>query len=120
MIAAPVGYSHVAEVTDGRMIFISGQIALDSAGNLVGKDDMRAQAQQVFENIKASLEAVGASFAQVVKLTYYLTDISQIQVVREVRNQYLNLNAPPASTAVEVRQLVREEFLIEVEAVAVI
>jgi reactive intermediate/imine deaminase len=120
MIATPVGYSHVAEVTDGRMIFISGQIALDSAGNLVGKGDMRAQTQQVFENIKAALEAVGASFAQVVKLTYYLTDISQMQVVREVRNQYLNLNAPPASTAVEVRQLVRKEFLIEVEAVAVI
>lgn len=116
----PAGYSHLVESTGGRTVYISGQVALDSAGNLVGKDDLRGQARQVFLNLRAALEAVGTNFDSVVKLTYYLLDISQIGTVREVRDQFVNTTHPPASSAVEVRRLVRDEFLIEVDAVAVV
>jgi enamine deaminase RidA (YjgF/YER057c/UK114 family) len=116
----PTGYTHVVEVTAGRPVYVAGKVALDPTGALVGPGDIRAQARQVFDNLQAALQTVGASFEQVVKLNYYLVDASQLPVVREVRDQYVNLQQPPASTAVEVRRLVREDLLIEVEAVAVI
>ncbi len=119
-ISRPNGYSHVAEVTGGKTIYISGQIALDASGNLVGAGDMRAQAQQVFTNLQAGLAAVGANFSAVVKLTYFVVDISQMQAIRDVRDQFLNMATPPAASAVEVRRLVRPDLLLEVEAVAVI
>jgi enamine deaminase RidA (YjgF/YER057c/UK114 family) len=110
---APLGYSHVAEVRGGRTLYISGQ------GNLVGRGDFRAQTVQVFENLTARLKEGGATFKDVVKLNYYLTDASDLQTLRDTRNRYLNTDNPPASTLVVVKQLFREEFLIEVEAVAV-
>jgi reactive intermediate/imine deaminase len=113
------GYTNVVEVRNGRMIYLSGQVALNQQGELVGHGDLAAQTKQIFENIRAGLEAAGVGFDDVVKLTYYLTDISQIQVVREIRDQYVNTANPPASTAVEVRRFFKEEFLIEIEAVAV-
>jgi enamine deaminase RidA (YjgF/YER057c/UK114 family) len=116
----PAGYTHVVEITAGRPVFIAGQVALDPAGALVGPGDIRAQTRQVFDNLQVALQAVGAGFEQVVKLTYYLVDATQLPVVREVRDQYVNTQQPPASTAVEVRRLVRDDLLIEVEAVAVI
>jgi enamine deaminase RidA (YjgF/YER057c/UK114 family) len=81
---------------------------------------MPAQARQVFENLQATLGSVGASFEQVVKLNLYLVDATQLPVVREVRDQYVNTARPPASTAVEVRRLFSDDFLIEVEAVAIV
>jgi enamine deaminase RidA (YjgF/YER057c/UK114 family) len=116
----PAGYTHVVEVTAGRPVYIAGQVALDPTGTLVGPGDIRAQAQQVFDNLQAALQAVGASFEQVVKLNYYLVNATQLPVIREVRDRYVNTRQPPASTAVEVRRLVRDDLLIEVEAVAVI
>jgi reactive intermediate/imine deaminase len=119
-IAKPTGYTHVVISTGGRTVYISGQVALDSTGNIVGKDDFRAQAKQVFENLKNALEAASATFKDVVKLNYYVIDMKQIQTLRDVRNGYINTEAPPASTLVEVRRLARDEFLIEVEAIAVV
>ena len=116
----PAGYTHVVEVTAGRPVYIAGQVALDPTGALVGADDIRAQTRQVFDNLHAALEAVGAGFEQVVKLNLYLVDATQLPVIREIRDQYVNTRQPPASTAVEVRRLFREDALIEVEAVAVI
>ena len=116
----PTGYSHVAEVVAGRPVYIAGQVALDATGALVGPGDIRAQVRQVFENLSSALQAVGAGFDQVVKLNYYLVDASQLPVVREVRDEYVNPQRPPASTAVEVRRLFREDVLIEVEAVAIV
>jgi enamine deaminase RidA (YjgF/YER057c/UK114 family) len=107
-------------VTAGRPVYLAGQVALDRSGAIVGPGDIRAQARQVFDNLQAGLQAVGAGFDQVVKLTFYLVDVTQLPVVREVRDQYVNTQQPPASTAVEVRRLVRDDLLIEVEAVAVI
>lgn len=116
----PTGYTHVVEVVAGRPVYISGQVALDPTGSLVGPGDIGAQARQVFDNLRAALQAVGAGFDQVVKLDYYVVDATQMPVIREVRDEYLDLERPPASTAVEVRRLVRDDLLIEVEAVAVI
>jgi enamine deaminase RidA (YjgF/YER057c/UK114 family) len=114
-----VGYSQVATVSGGRLVFVAGQVALDTAGNVVGKDDVRAQVQQVFENLKAAVEAAGGTFSDVIKLNSYFLDLSCLPVFREVRDQYINLQNPPVSTAVQVPRLFRPEFLVEVEAVAV-
>jgi reactive intermediate/imine deaminase len=116
----PFGYTQVVRVSGGQTIYIAGQIALDPAGQVVGPGDLHAQTVQVFKNLEAALAAAGATFQHVVKLSYYMLDISQIAVVRGVRDQYINTQQPPASTAVEVRRLFRDDFLIEVEAIAVI
>src|SRR5579864_84070 len=86
----PVGYSHLAEITGGKIIYIAGQVALDASGNIVGKSDYRAQLEQVFLNLKTALEAAGASFKNVVKLNYYIVDAvdrSQFFAYREVRDK---------------------------------
>lgn len=117
-LATPPGYTHVVEVSGGRTVFISGQVALDASGKIVGQGDLRAQAQQVFANLQVALAAVGTTFSAVVKLNMYVVDISQVATLREVRDQFVNTANPPASTLMEVRRLVRDDFLIEVEAVA--
>ena len=123
MAKPTAGYSQVAEVTGGKIVYIAGQVALDKSGNLVGKDDLRAQVQQIFENLKAATEAAGGNFNTVVKLNYYCAesvDPSQLPVVREIRDKYVNTANPPTSTFVFVKRLVRPDWLLEVEAVAVI
>ena len=116
----PAGYSHVAKVRDGKPIFIAGQVALDVSGNLVGRGDFRAQAQQAFENLKAAVEAAGGSLSSLAKLNVYVVDVTQLPQYREVRDRYIDIQHPPASTAVQVAALFRPEFLIELEAVAVV
>ena len=113
-----VGYTQMVEVTGSKMLYLSGQIAFDTAGQIVGVGDLHAQTQQVFENLKGGLAAVGATFEHVVKLQLFLLDITQIQIVRDVRDRYVNTQLPPASTAVEVRRLFRDELLIEIDAIA--
>jgi enamine deaminase RidA (YjgF/YER057c/UK114 family) len=123
MAKPTAGYSQVAEVEDGRIVYIAGQVALDKAGNLVGKDDFRAQVQQVFENLKAAVEAAGGDFHNVIKLNYYCAetvDPAQLPAVREIRDKYVNTANPPVSTFVVVKRLVRPEWLLEAEAVAVV
>jgi len=115
-----VGYSQLAVVKGGTVVLIAGQVALDKSGNVVGKDDFKAQIQQVFENLKAAVEAAGGNFNDVVKLNSYFVDFSHLSDFREVRDKYINVKNPPASTAIQVARLFRPEFLIEVEAVAVV
>jgi len=103
----------------GRVVAISGQVALDENGQLVGAGDLEAQARQVFANLDRALAAAGASFADVIKLSFYLTDISRIAVVRPVRDEYVDTARPPASTAVQVGALFMPGLEIEVEAWAV-
>ncbi len=116
----PVGYSHVAEVAGGKLVFIAGQVALDQKGELVGRDDYTAQTRQVFENLKLAVSAAGGSLRDIVKLNYYCVDVSHMPEVRAVRDTCLDRENYPVSTAVEVRRLVRPEFLIEIDAVAII
>ena len=115
-----VGYSQVAAVIRGTIVFVAGQVALDNSGKVVGKDDFRAQVQQVFENLKAAVEAAGGDFGDAFKLNSYFLDLSHLPEFREVRDKYVNLKSPPASTAVQVPRLFRPEFLVEIEAVAVV
>jgi len=121
-VAPPNGYSHVVQVDLGTttMLLISGQVALDAQGNLVGRNDLSKQTEQVFRNIKQLVETSGGTMQQVAKLSYFMLDISQIQAVRDVRNRYLNMAAPPASTAVQVSKLFRDDLLIEIEATVII
>jgi len=116
---APAGYSQVVEVRGGRTLYISGQVALDSSGNVVGSGDFTAQVKQVFANLKTRLDEAGASFNDVVKLNFYLLDAGSLQIVRDVRDTYVNREHPPASTLVVVKQLFRPELLLEIDAIAV-
>ncbi len=118
-LAKPAGYTHVAEVKGGRTIYVSGQVPNDKDGNVVGAGDFAAQTVQVFENLKLALSAVGATFDNVVKANMYVTDMSKIQVLREIRLRYYGANAP-VSTLVEIAKLARPEFMIEIEVIAVL
>ena len=111
-------YSHVVVVEGKRMIFIAGQLARDQHGNLVGKGDMRAQLRQVGENIKAALTAAGATLNDVVKTTTYVTDIDEFFKHVDVRMEYFS--ALPTSATVEMRRRAHPDFLVEVEAMAVV
>jgi 2-iminobutanoate/2-iminopropanoate deaminase len=111
-------YSHVVVVEGKRLIFIAGQLARDRHGNVVGPGDMRAQLRQVGENLKAALAAAGASLQDLVKTTTYVTDIDEFFRHVDVRMEYFG--ALPTSTTVEVRRLAHPDFLVEVEAIAVV
>jgi enamine deaminase RidA (YjgF/YER057c/UK114 family) len=117
-ISSPTGYSHVAEVRGGRLVYISGQIALDAQGKLVGKGDLEAQADQVFRNLGAALAAVGCTARNVVKFTVFMRDVNDVAAYRRARDRFMGEGPRPASTLVEVSKLVSEDFLIEIEAVA--
>ncbi|HET8569419.1 MAG TPA: RidA family protein [Candidatus Limnocylindria bacterium] len=118
----PVGpYSQVArvELGDAALLFVSGQVAVDEKGEIVGAGDITAQATRVFENLKAVLASQGATLEDVLKLTTFLRDMGHRAALGEVRKRYF-LGDPPASTAVEVSRLARDEWLIEVEAIAAV
>ena len=119
-IAKPGGYSHVVEITGpGRIVYIAGQLGLKPDGSIAG--DFRAQAMQAFANLKSALAAVGATFDDVVKLNNYLIDIpANLGVYREVRDKYVNVGQPPASTTIGVPALARPDALYEVEAVVML
>ena len=103
----------------GKLMFISGQVAFDEQGKVVGAGDIVAQATKIFENLQAVLRAAGADFGSVIKTNYYITDVSLFPKVAALRPRYFS--APfPASTMVEVKGLVHPDLLLEVEAVAVV
>ncbi|GAA2471613.1 RidA family protein [Streptomyces longisporus] len=112
-------YSHVVMGT-GRFVAIAGQLALDEEGRLVGEGDAEAQARQVFENLRRCLAAAGATFADVVKLTYFVTDTAHLPAIRRARAAHIPDDRLPAASAVQVAALVRPEFLMEIEAFAVV
>jgi enamine deaminase RidA (YjgF/YER057c/UK114 family) len=120
-LSTPRGYSYVVSAT-GRMVFVSGQIALDAEGAVVGAGDLRAQANRVYENLAACLAAAGAGFGDVVKINTYVVNLKadDLPVIREVRSAYFPGDGPPASTLVGVTALAADGLLIEVEAVAML
>jgi 2-iminobutanoate/2-iminopropanoate deaminase len=111
-------YTHVVVAETQSLIFISGQLARDKSGNIVGPRDMRAQIRQVGENIRAALEAAGLTLANLVKTTTFVTDIDEFFKHVDIRHDYLGV-ALPASTTVEVRRLSHPDLMVEIEAVAV-
>ncbi|MCG7202573.1 MULTISPECIES: RidA family protein [Streptomyces] len=124
-IPAPAGvapaaqYTHVVAGT-GRFVAVSGQLPLDEHGELVGEGDPAAQARQVFENLRRCLAAAGAGFDDVVKLTYFVTDMAHLPALRAARAAHIPEDRLPASSAVQVAALVAPQFLMEVEALAVV
>jgi len=121
-LAKPPGYTYVVDTSGpGRTVYVAGQLGLDLDNKLVGAPgDFRAQATKAFENLAAALAGVGAGMKDVVKINNYLTDMAHIGVFREVRDQFVNLAAAPASTTVAISQLARPGALFEVEAIAVL
>ncbi len=113
------GYTHVVMGT-GRLVAISGQVALDEDGKIVGEGDPEAQARQVFENLRRCLAAAGATFDDVVKFTFFTTDIGLLPVIRTVRDTYVDVERRPASSAVQVAALFRPELVLEIEALAIV
>jgi enamine deaminase RidA (YjgF/YER057c/UK114 family) len=121
-MAKPPGYTNVVETAGiGRTVYIAGQLGLDLDNKLVGgPGDFRAQCAKAFENLGFALASVGATFNDVVKINNYLTDMTHIGIFREVRDAFLDMKAPPASTTVAISALARPGALFEIEAVAVL
>ena len=119
-LSTPTGYTHIVEVTGpAKTVYISGQIAYDKDGKVVGAGDMKGQAEQVFKNLQAALDAAGAKFSDVVKMNTYVTDMDKAPAVREVRARYFG-DTTPASTLVQVVHLARPELMLEIEVIAVV
>lgn len=112
-------YSQGVLTEGGRLLFIAGQTAADRDGNVIGKDDPEQQAERVFENLRAVLEAAGGTFDNLVMTTTYLTDIKYRAAYDTVRRKYYP-NTQPTSTLVVVKALGGADFLIEIDGVAVI
>ena len=116
------GWTHVVTQSGGKTVYISGQVAVNERGEVVGKGDLRRQTQQAFDNLKVALAAVGATFADVVKSNLYVVGLKPelVPTIREVRSRYFSADRPPASTLVGVAALVNPDWLIEIELVAVV
>lgn len=118
-----IGFSQIVMVRGGGLIFVSGQIAENAAGTLIGEGDFRAQVGQAFANLRTAVEAAGGSMQQLIKLTYFCVDTvdpSDYSAIREVRDRHVDTARPPASTFLVVRRLARPAWLVEIEAVAAV
>ena len=122
-ISRPTGYTQVVAVEGARkLVFVSGQVALNASGELVGRNDLGAQARQVFQNLETALAAAGATFADVTKMTTFIVNYKpeNRDSIRAVRAEYLPADQPPASTLVGVQSLASPDYMIEVEAIAAV
>jgi enamine deaminase RidA (YjgF/YER057c/UK114 family) len=115
----PFGYSHVVDVPAGRIVHVSGQVPLGPTGELIGAGDFAAQVRRVFANLNEALDAAGVGWDDVVKLNFFVTDLTEIAALREIRDEYVNTEQPPASTLVQVAALFRPDVMFEADAVAI-
>ena len=115
----PVGYSHVARITGGTLVYIAGQVSADASGQLVGEGNLEAQAEQVFKNLKAAVEAAGGTLANVCRVDVYVRNMENLAPIHKVRREYFP-SPPPASTLVEISKFTHPDYLIEMNAIAVI
>lgn len=117
-LAAPAGYSHVVSIPAGRLVWTSGQVPIDADGNLPSDGGWEGQTRLALANVGRALQAAGADWPDVVKLTFFVVDVSALETIRAVRDEFVATSRPPTSSLVQVAGLVRPEWLIEVEAVA--
>ena len=119
-IHTPRGYTHVVEVNGGRLLFVSGQVAIDKDGQIVGKGDLKAQAHKAAENLVAALKGAGASLADVIKMNTYVVNYKQhdYRAINDMRREFFPKENPAASTLIGVAALAVDGLLIEIEAVA--
>ena len=118
-MSAPTGYSYAVK-KGGTPVHIAGQVALDGQGRLVGEGDAGAQAEQVYQNLRMVVEACGGSMADIVKLTIYTTDLAYRPAIAAARQRHFPDGQFPASTFVVISSLAQPQFLVEIEAVAMI
>jgi enamine deaminase RidA (YjgF/YER057c/UK114 family) len=116
------GWTHVVTMSGGKTIHISGQAAVDAAGNVIGKGDLKRQTEQTFENLRLALAAAGATWNDVAITRLYVVNLrpEHVPIIREVRSRYVSAEHPPASTLVGVSALAGADWLIEIEATAVV
>lgn len=116
------GWTHVVASCGGKTIHVSGQVGIDANGKIVGPGDLKLQTERAFENVRLALAAAGAKFDDVVKTSLFVVGLKpeQVPIIREVRSRYVSADHPPASTLVGVSALVGPEWLIEIEATAVV
>ena len=121
-LAPTTGWTQVVTSTGGKTVYVSGQVSVDERGQVVGKGDLKAQTEQTFANLAVPLNAAGASFPDVVKITLYVVGLKPelVPLLREVRAHYVSRERPPSSTLVGVSALVGADWLIEIEVVAVV
>ena len=119
-LTKPNGYTHVVVAPDGHTVYIAGQVALDSTGQIVGGADFNAQADRVFANLRRALASVGGSLSDLVKTTTFVTDSKNIVPLREIRARLLDQAHPPANTLIVISSLARPELMIEIEGVAIL
>ncbi len=121
-LAINPAYSHVAVASGARTIYIAGQVAIDESGAVVGKGDLAAQTEQVMRNLERCLAAAGATFEHVVKITTFVVDYTPEMrpVIGKARGAFFANRPPPASTLVGVSALALPEWMIEIEAIAVV
>ncbi len=117
-LAAPAGYSHVVSIPAGRLVWTSGQVPMDAQRVLASDKGWEGQTRLVFENVGKALRAAGADWPDVVKLTLFVIDVSELSTIRAVRDEFVDTNRPPTSSLVQVAGLFHPDVLIEVEAVA--
>jgi enamine deaminase RidA (YjgF/YER057c/UK114 family) len=115
-LPAPAGYSHVVSIPAGRLVWTSGQVPLTADRSIV--EGWEAQTRLVFENLGRALAAAGAGWPDVVKLTLFVVDVSELETIRAVRDEFVDTDSPPTSSLVQVAGLFHPDVLIEVEAVA--
>jgi 2-iminobutanoate/2-iminopropanoate deaminase len=119
-LSIPPGLSQAMLIKGGNLLLVSGLLATNSAGAVVG-GDVESQLSQIFENMAATLKAAGTDFHSIARLTYYIVNYqpAHLAIVRSVRDRFINLEKPPASTLIGVAALALPSFLIEVDAIAV-
>jgi enamine deaminase RidA (YjgF/YER057c/UK114 family) len=113
----PTGYSHVVSIPSGHLVWTSGQVAIDADGN-VSSGGWEGQTRLACANVGRALRAAGADWRDVVKLTFFVVDVSALPTIRTVRDEFVDTARPPTSSLVQVAGLARPDLLIEVEAVA--
>src|SRR6202795_4765757 len=117
----PRGYSHIAKVNSGTTVYLAGQVSSDASGKLIGEGNFEAQVEQVFRNLRIAVEAAGGTMADIVELNIYLVaevDQADVPKLRAIRDRYVNVEKPPASTLVVVSRLARPGWLGEFEGVS--
>ena len=114
-------YSQAVVATGGRTVYVSGLVAMDKDGKLMGKGDFKTQATQVLQNIKLAIEAAGGNLESIVKINTYLVDMNDLGTLRAVRDTFFSgLPNRPASTTVQVARLFQDDYLLEVDVIAVV
>lgn len=117
-MAQPRGYTHAVKV--GNTVYIAGQVSVAQDGSVVGKGDPAAQARQIWRNLEAAVQAAGGTLQNLVKTTTYVTNIEYGAAVRTVREDLFRASSPPTSTLLVVSALANPDFMIEIEAIAVV